>query len=299
MRVLVVTTNKDQADTISNCLDELNCERISIFDPTQNISDYSPHAIIIDLHDPVIIEHEVVMDMMTNSDDCIIYNDKNLVGADTDTISLWKSELCSKLSELAPAITRETPQKQLTPITILGASSGSVSELKQVFENTPADWQGAIVLIQHLKGEGFNIFREMVSDLAASAGLRCAEIESEHRVKPRTVYLVHPERSVSVKNGTELIAKPANRLHEYQPSIDFTAISLDGYMGEKGLVVLTGIGNDGVSGAAQAKTLKYVYVQNPDEAPAKAMPRSLIEAGLATRTLNASEVLGAIAANQR
>jgi two-component system CheB/CheR fusion protein len=116
------------------------------------------------------------------------------------------------------------------------------------------------------------------------------------RVEPDRVYVIPPNQDMSILHGVLHLLAPAAPRGLHLP-IDFFFRSLADDRRDGSLaVVLSGMGSDGTLGVRAIKEhAGVVFVQSPASAKFDAMPRSVIDAGLADVVAPAEELPGKIA----
>ena len=173
-------------------------------------------------------------------------------------------------------------------VVVIASSTGGPQTLPLVLR--PAcPFPAPIVIAQHIPP----VFsRSLADSLATTLGVSVVEAEDGKELAPNTIYLLPGGR-----NGELLRVRPgifALRLLEeggavYRPNADIlfrsAALSARRPVG----VILTGMGADGTEGArALAQRGCPVLVQDPATSVIWGMPRSAIDAGLATEVLDAA-----------
>ena len=189
------------------------------------------------------------------------------------------------LRAVGPAITAD--------IVAVAVSTGGPAALADILSHLPADFPSPIVLVQHMP----QMFTRFLAErLNAQTALSVAEALDGQAVRPGTVYVAPGDYHLTVqkRNGaivTALDQQPP--LHSHRPSADALLRSVANTYGPRGLaVVLTGMGQDGVSGC-EAMTNAGGRVIAQDEATSVVweMAGLVVGAGLADAVLP----LGAIA----
>ncbi len=137
----------------------------------------------------------------------------------------------------------------------------------------------AWIVVQHLDPTHKGMLPEL---LQRATSMKVVQVRDRMRVKPDCVYVIPPNRDMSLLHGA---------LHLFEPTaprglrlpIDFLFRSLAADQNERSIgVVLSGMGADGTLGLRAVKEAAgLVLVQEPSTAKFDAMPRSAIAAGLA------------------
>ena len=165
------------------------------------------------------------------------------------------------------------------PVVGIGASAGGLEALTQFLEHTPVDSGAAFVVVQHLDPT----HKGMLPDLLQRATtMKVLQVTDRVRVRPNRVYVIPPNRDLSLLHGTlHLLAPVAPRGLRLPIDLFFRSLAED--LRERSIgVVLSGMGSDGTLGLKAIKEQAgLALVQEPATAKFDAMPRSAIEAGLA------------------
>ncbi|MHB8799026.1 MAG: chemotaxis protein CheB [Thermoanaerobaculia bacterium] len=177
----------------------------------------------------------------------------------------------------APPTTSETGGP--FPVVGVGASAGGLEALEELLRHVPEGSGMAWVVVQHLDPTHEGMLPEL---LQRATSMKVVQVRDRMRVKPGCVYVIPPNRDMSLLHGV---------LHLFEPTaprglrlpIDFLFRSLAADQKERSIgVVLSGMGADGTLGLRDIKEAAgLVLVQEPATAKFDAMPRSAIAAGLA------------------
>ena len=189
------------------------------------------------------------------------------------------------------AVCRATPiliEKEPFPIIGIGASAGGLEALELFLAHVPAGSGMAFVIVQHLDPTHKGVMPEL---LQRATGMRVAQVRDRTRVRSDCVYVIPPNKDMSILHGV---------LHLFEPTaprglrlpIDFFLRSLALDRRERSIgVILSGMGSDGTLGLRAIKEKAGIaLVQEPATAKFDGMPRSAIEAGLADIAAPAEEL---------
>ena len=80
----------------------------------------------------------------------------------------------------------------------IGASAGGIRAIKQFFEHVPKDSGMAYVVVLHLSPEHESRLAEV---LQGSATIPVAQVTKRVRVAPDHVYVIPPQKSLSLQDG--------------------------------------------------------------------------------------------------
>lgn len=163
------------------------------------------------------------------------------------------------------------------PIIGIGASAGGLETLGEFLQNMPDDCGVGIVIVQHLDPDRKAIMAEL---LQRDTNLSVEEATDGVRVKPNHVYLIAPNKDMSILRGCLHLFDPAEAKGRRLP-IDFFFRSLGEDQKDRAVaVVLSGMGTDGTMGIRAIKEHGGVsFVQEPASAKFAGMPSSVVSDG--------------------
>jgi len=165
------------------------------------------------------------------------------------------------------------------PIVGIGASAGGLEALELFLKNAPARSGLAFVIVQHLDPTHKDLMAELLQRVTP---MKVAQVEDRTRVQPDCVYVIPPNKDLSLLHGVLHLLDPVAPRGLRLP-IDFFLRSLADDSKERSIgVILSGMGSDGTLGLKAIKgQAGVVFVQDPASAKFDGMPRSAIDAGLA------------------
>lgn len=178
--------------------------------------------------------------------------------------------------------------KSTFPIVGIGASAGGLEALEQFFENMPENNGMAFVVIQHLDPDHVGIMPELLQRITPMKVLQATD---DLKVKPNSVYVIPPNKSMSLLNDALHLFDPVETRGLRLP-IDIFFRSLADDRNEKSIgIILSGMGSDGSQGLKAIKEKGgIVLVQEPESAKFDGMPRSAIGAVIADIVAAANEL---------
>jgi two-component system CheB/CheR fusion protein len=175
------------------------------------------------------------------------------------------------------------------PTVGIGTSAGGVHALQKFFENLPDEVDAAFVVVVHLDPGHQS---ELPNILAARTRMPVAQVSGRVRLEPRHVYVIPPNRQLTVTDQHLAIAEFDEPRWQRAP-IDLFFRSLAAQRGDDFAIVLSGAGSDGSVGIKAVKEAGgIILVQDPDEAEYGSMPRSAVATGLADFVLPLREIAG-------
>jgi two-component system CheB/CheR fusion protein len=180
------------------------------------------------------------------------------------------------------------------PIVGIGASAGGLEALELFLRNVPEKSGLAFVIVQHLDPTHKDLMAELLQRVTA---MPVAQIKDRMKVEPDHVYVIPPNRDLSILHGVLHLLEPAAPRGLRLP-IDFFFRSLADDLRDRSIgVILSGMGSDGTLGLRAIKEKAgAVFVQTPASAKFDSMPKSAIDAGLADVVAPAEELADKIVA---
>lgn len=176
-----------------------------------------------------------------------------------------------------------------SPIIVgIGASAGGLEALDDFFTHVPASSGLVFVVIQHLEPTHKGIMPELLQRMTP---MKVAQATNRMKVKPNCVYVIPPNKDLSILHGTLFLFEPSAARGLRLP-IDFFLRSLAGDQQNRAVgVILSGMGSDGALGLRTIKeNAGLCLVQSPESAKFDSMPRSAIDGGLADIVAPAAEL---------
>ena len=160
----------------------------------------------------------------------------------------------------------------------MGASAGGLEAFEHFFSNMPVDTGMAFVLVPHLSPEHKSM---MVELLKRHTSMDVIQAENGMRVDPNCVYVIPPDKDMSIQNLRLQLLEPVERRGLRHP-IDFFFRSLAEDQGEGAVsIVLSGTGSEGALGVRAIKEKGgLVLVQDPKTTRYDGMPNSAIATGI-------------------
>ncbi|HZT78427.1 MAG TPA: chemotaxis response regulator protein-glutamate methylesterase [Vicinamibacterales bacterium] len=190
------------------------------------------------------------------------------------------------LRAVGPAITAD--------IVAVAVSTGGPAALADILSRLPADFPSPIVLVQHMP----QMFTRFLAErLNAQTPLAVAEAADGQPLRPGTVYVAPGDYHLTVQKRNGAIVAALDQqppMHAHRPSADALLRSVADTYGPRGLaVVLTGMGQDGVSGCeAVAHAGGRVIAQDEATSVVWEMAGLVVGAGLADAVLPLSAIAG-------
>ena len=189
-----------------------------------------------------------------------------------------------------------TPSKTKTPgletgkfpIVGMGASAGGLEALEQFLGNIPENSGLAYVVIQHLDPTQKGMLPELLQRISK---MKVLQVKDGMAVKPNCVYVIPPNKSMSILKGVLYLFEPIETRGLRLP-IDFFLRSLADDRHDRGIgIIFSGMGSDGTIGLRAIKEKNgIVMVQDPTTAKYDSMPRSAIDSVIVDIVAPANEL---------
>jgi two-component system chemotaxis response regulator CheB len=174
-----------------------------------------------------------------------------------------------------------------TKVVAIGISTGGPQALEYVLSQLPADFPGAIVVVQHMP-EGFTeMFARRLDELCS---LRVKEAQSGDALQPGRILICPGSRHMKVKRlplGDIAVLSDEPRVNGHRPSADVLLRSVaDEFQAQAVGVLMTGMGDDGAEGLGAVKQAGGMTIaQSEDSCVVYGMPKAAIERGYAQRVV--------------
>ncbi|KAB8142576.1 chemotaxis-specific protein-glutamate methyltransferase CheB [Chloroflexia bacterium SDU3-3] len=181
-------------------------------------------------------------------------------------------------------------------IIVIGISTGGPQGLKQVIPDLPPSFPLPIVIVLHMPVGYTSLYAR---SLGVISHLAVREAADEMPVLPGAVLVAPAGQHIRLRRGpggvrAHLSDQPSDSLH--RPSVDVLFQSAAEIYGEHALgIVMTGMGSDGLSGAAWIKARGgVVWTEAEETCVVYGMPRAVVEAGLSDRSIPLGELSQAL-----
>ncbi len=180
-------------------------------------------------------------------------------------------------------------------IVVIAASTGGPSALAELMPALPAPLGAGTMIVQHMPS-GFT--GQLAKRLDRAANLRVREAAGGEALDPRVALLAPGGAHLRLTAQRTTALSDAPEIGGLRPRADLTIVDAARVFGERMvLVVLTGMGSDGLEGAAEVRRRGgRVLVEAESSCAVYGMPRAVAEADLADLTLPLAQLPAAIAA---
>jgi len=183
-------------------------------------------------------------------------------------------------------------------LVLIATSTGGPRALAALVPKLPAPLGVGTLIVQHMPA-GFT--GSLATRLNASSALNVLEATGGEKVDARTALLAPGGRHLRLSHDgrTTLTDEPA--VGGLRPRADLLIEDAARAYGERMLlVVLTGMGNDGLRGAREVRRHGgRILVESEDSCTVFGMPRAIVDAGLADDVLDLGRLAEAISSEAR
>ena len=172
-------------------------------------------------------------------------------------------------------------------VVAIGVSTGGPQALEYVLSQLPADFPGAITVVQHMP-EGFtDMFARRLDEVCP---LRVKEAQSGDVLQAGRVLICPGSRHMKVKRlplGDVVVLSDEPRVNGHRPSADVLLRSAAEEFRSQAIgVLMTGMGDDGAEGLGAIKKLGgMTLAQSEESCVVYGMPKAAIERGYAVRVV--------------
>jgi len=140
---------------------------------------------------------------------------------------------------------RKVAPEKPHPIVGVGASAGGFEAFRELLKALPSDTGLALVLVQHLDPGHESLLAKLLSKATA---MPVAEVEEGMTVEPNHVYVIPPNKTMGIANGTLHLMARGEPMAKHLP-IDYFLTSLAADRGNRAIgVILSGTASDGTMG---------------------------------------------------
>lgn len=182
-------------------------------------------------------------------------------------------------------------------IVVFGISTGGPRALKYLIPGLPTDFPVPVAVVLHMPVGYTELYARSLNELST---LEVVEAQAGAELRAGTVFIAPAGRHLSFERRpggtviTHLDARPFDTPH--RPSVDVLFQSAATVFRNRVLgIVMTGMGNDGLQGAAWIKAQGgLVFTEAEETCVVYGMPRAVVEAGLSDRSVPLQDMAHAI-----
>lgn len=196
-----------------------------------------------------------------------------------------------------PADPRPRVGAPAVDLVVIGVSTGGPQALRHLIPQLPADFPVPVAMVLHMPVGYTEMYARRLDEISP---LRVVEAGEGDVIQAGTVFLAPAGRHLAFVRGADgsvrarLDVRPADTPH--RPSVDVLFQSAAAEYGGRVLgVVMTGMGQDGLLGAAHVKAQGgTIFTEAESSCVVYGMPRTVDEASLSDRSVTLAEMAAAI-----
>ena len=190
----------------------------------------------------------------------------------------------------APAASKGTGR---FPVVIVAASTGGPATLMKFLPNFPANFPGAVLVVQHMPGTFTSQFSHQLAEVCP---LKVKEAEAGEILNANQMYLCPGSHHLRISATGRILLDDGPRISGYRPCADVTLETAAAFAGPMSIgVILTGMGNDGMIGVQKVKTAGgYVVAQDEATSIIFGMPQEAIKTGAVDQVLGIDNIFTAV-----
>jgi two-component system, chemotaxis family, protein-glutamate methylesterase/glutaminase len=195
----------------------------------------------------------------------------------------------------AATVARPAPASKLSRLVVIATSTGGPRALAQLMPRLPASLGVGTLIVQHMP-VGFT--ESLARRLDACSPLTVREAAAGETLDPRTALLAPGGRHLRLTPDGRTTLTDEAAVGGLRPRADLLIEDAARVYGERLLlVVLTGMGNDGLRGAREVRRRGgRILIEAEDSCTVYGMPRAIAEGGLADAVLDLDRLPDAITA---
>jgi two-component system response regulator WspF len=202
-------------------------------------------------------------------------------------------KLLGKSSQITSARSPQNSPLSISSLLVIGASTGGPKALAKVLSGLPANFQSAVVIVQHVDAQ---FSQGMVDWLQLHTQLPVVLASSGDRLQGGTIYLAGTNDHLVLQKDLSLgyVREPID--YPYRPSVDVFFRSVAQNWQRPGTaVLLTGMGKDGAEGLLELRQKGWQTIaQNEATCVVYGMPKAAVQLGAATEVLPLEAIVGAV-----
>ena len=207
-----------------------------------------------------------------------------------------KGRLYANHSTFTPR--RPAPATRSAKLVVIATSTGGPRALAALVPELPAPLGVGTVIVQHMPA-GFT--GSLAARLNTTSALNVIEATGGEKLDPGTALLAPGGRHLRLTHDGRATLTDEPAVGGLRPRADLVIEDAARVYGERMLlVVLTGMGNDGLRGAREVhRHGGRILVESEDSCTVFGMPRAIVDSGLADDVLDLSRLAEAIANEAR
>ena len=201
---------------------------------------------------------------------------------------LWRRAVEQKLEALTQNYQRICEASRAQKVWLLAASAGGLHAVREFLEGLDSFHGVAFVYAQHIEAEQAE---QLVKMITRNTHWRAQMAIAGNLLTIGSVTVVPPERRIAVPNGL-VTTLPSPWPGPYAPNIDAVAAELASEYGSAcGMIVFSGMGDDGVAGSRMiCEKGGSVLVQSPEDCTVPALSEAVLKHGAFNQSGNVDQL---------
>lgn len=197
----------------------------------------------------------------------------------------------------APAPTQPVRRTGAADLVVIGVSTGGPQALRQLIPRLPAGFPVPVAMVLHMPIGYTEMYARRLDEICA---LEVVEAGEGDLIRPGTVFLAPSGRHLTFERAADGAVRAHLDVHPidtpHRPAVDVLFASAAAAYGGRVLgVVMTGMGQDGLLGAAHVKAQGgRIFTEAERSCVVYGMPRAVDEASLSDRSVPLEEMADAI-----
>lgn len=212
----------------------------------------------------------------------VIVNDGHELKQGSPEHNDWVRRTLQRLERLNGDINLQA-RGSASEVWVLGASTGGPAAVKDFIASLPANLNVAFIYAQHIdKGQA-----EALAKMMSSVGHYPAFVAQQgSALSNNTVTIITADRSINIYDNGTLMMSKSPWMGSYAPSINQISANVARvYRQQSGLIIFSGMGDDGATGGRLIKQQGgLVWAQSPEQSTIASMPREVIATGAVSFT---------------
>lgn len=244
-----------------------------------DVADVDPDSDELALPDNPSAADALLNSLLESATVPVILADSSEYPVGTEEHRAWLRRIAQRLERLSGDINLQETTSA-SSLWVLAASTGGPAAVKEFLAHLPPELGLAFVYVQHIDANYGATLVKMMS----GAGHYPASLPRQGAVLQRdTLVLLTADQRVDIQENGTLLHSDRGWGGHYAPSVDQVAGNVARVYGERsGLIVFSGMGNDGVAGGRLVRQQGgQVWVQTPATCASDSMPVAVQAAGCA------------------
>src|SRR5215218_7534610 len=171
------------------------------------------------------------------------------------------------------SVNRSEQTKNHFPIVAIGASAGGIEAVIELLKNLPDNTGMSFIYIQHLDPKFESKLDEI---LGRATKMPVLEAREKMRIKPDHLYLIPPNREMTMLDGSLRLSLRPARPSTHLPINNFFNSLAENYKETSIGILLSGNGSDGTLGLKAIKTAGGITFAQDSSAKFAAMPKNAV-----------------------